>query len=53
MDCATIARENGVSRTTAEKWMRALPKVRTPDVAKVWVRRRDLEAYLDRHTEAA
>lgn len=52
MDCAEIAREYGVSRETAEKWMRELPKVRTPNVRKVWIKRSDLERYIDRYTLA-
>lgn len=53
MDCATIARELGVSRSVAEAMMRQLPKVRVPDVRKVWVRRADVERLLSENTVAA
>lgn len=53
MDCATIAREYGVSRGVAEAWMRQLPKVSTPDARKVWIRRADLEDYIAKNTRAA
>ena len=53
MDCATIARELGVSRRVAEAMMRQLPKVQIPDVRKVYVRRVDVERYIEENTVAA
>lgn len=53
MDCATIAREYGVSRSVAEAMMRQLPKVQLPDVRKVYVRRTDVEKLIDQNTAAA
>lgn len=50
MDVATIARELGVSRSVAEKIVRQLPKVKLPDIAKVYVKRVDVDRYLETHT---
>jgi hypothetical protein len=46
MDVATISRELGVSRSVAEKIARQLPKVKLPDIAKVYVKRADVDRYL-------
>lgn len=54
LDCSGIAREYGVSWETASKWMRQLPKIVNPGgVKKVYVRRKDLEALLERATMVA
>jgi hypothetical protein len=50
MDVATISRELGVSRSVAEKIARQLPKVKLPDIAKVYVKRADVDRYLETHT---
>lgn len=52
MDCAGIARELGVSRSTAEKIMRRIPKIEVEDVRKVYVRRAAVEAYLNERTRS-
>ena len=51
LDCARLAREYGLSRAAAEAVMRRLPKVRPDGLRKVYVRRRDVDAYLDGLTE--
>lgn len=48
-DCARLARELGISRTAAERVMRALPKQTIPGLQKVYVRGADVQAYLDEH----
>jgi hypothetical protein len=51
MDCAAIAAELGVSRAAAEKIMRQIPaKISNPDIRKVWVRRRDVEKWVEENT---
>jgi hypothetical protein len=50
VDCKALMRELGVTRSVAEKVMRALPIVRFPDVRKVFVRRSDVAAYVERYT---
>lgn len=50
MDVATIQREFGVTRHVAEKIARQLPKVQLPDIDKVYVKRTDLEHYIETHT---
>ena len=54
LDCAAIAREYGVSRDTASKWMRKLPQIVNPGgVRKVMVWRKDLERMLLDHQQEA
>ena len=53
VDCKGIQEELGVKRATAEAIMRALPKVTVADHRKVFVRREDVQRYLDERTEAA
>jgi ATP phosphoribosyltransferase len=48
MDCAAIMRELGVKRTMAASIMRAIPKVKSDDIRKVYVRRSDVIAELNR-----
>ena len=52
LDAKRLQTELGVSRAVAEKVMRQLPIVTFPDVRKVYVRRADAVAYLERHTFA-
>lgn len=51
MDAATIMRELGVKRAGAEAFMRDLPKVRVPGHRAAYVKRADLERYIEDHTE--
>lgn len=53
LDLAAIQREYGVTRAVAERFMFQLPKIRPEGVRKVYVRRTDLDRYLDRSTVAA
>lgn len=53
LDLAGIQREYGVTRATAEKFMYQLDKIRPEGVRKVFVRRADLDSYLERSTVAA
>lgn len=53
IDCAGIVREMNVKRGSAERMMRDLPKVQVPGLKKVWVRRADVQALIDKHTKAA
>lgn len=53
LDCAGVQRELGVKRVAAEAIMRDLPKFSPPGVRKVYVRREDVLAYIEEHTEAA
>jgi hypothetical protein len=53
LDIAKLARELGISRAAAEAIFRQLPKVRPPDVRKVYVRRSDVARYLEDCTVAA
>lgn len=47
MDCATIARELGVSRAAAEAFMRKVPKVQPEGLRKTYVKRADLLRYIE------
>jgi hypothetical protein len=51
VDCATLARELGCKRPTAEAIMRRLPQVRPEGVRKTFVKRADVAAYLEASTE--
>lgn len=53
LDCAKLARELGVTRAAAEAIMRRLPKVHLEGLRKVYVRRSDVQAYIERGTRAA
>ena len=53
LDCAKLARELGITKAAAEAIMRRLPKVHPEGVRKVYVRRSDVAAYLERSTRAA
>lgn len=53
MDCAAIMRELGVKRAMAESIMRAIPKVRSEDVRKIYVKRTDVLAEVNRRMVAA
>lgn len=52
LDCRGLMEELGVKRATAEAIMRALPKVTIDDHRKVFVRRADVQRYLDERTAA-
>jgi hypothetical protein len=51
LDCATLARELNIKRSSAEAIMRHVPLVRPEGVRKVYVRRDDVARYLERSTE--
>jgi hypothetical protein len=53
LDCAKLARELGITRAAAERIMRHIPKVHPEGLRKVYVRRQDVQDYLDRCTRAA
>lgn len=54
IDCASIVREYGVTRSVAEAWVRQLPKIVNPGgVRKNYVRRADLDRLIDDATMAA
>ncbi len=53
MDCRTIMDELGVKRSVAEAIMRAVPKQMVPGVRRMFVRRHDVQAYMDKHKVAA
>lgn len=50
LDCKHLADELGVTRAAAEAIMRQLTIVKLPDLRKVYVRRSDVMALLDRST---
>jgi hypothetical protein len=51
MDAGTIMAELGIKRAGAEALMRELPKVRIEGHRAAYVKRADLERYLEEHTE--
>lgn len=53
IDCRGIMEELGVKRTAAEAIMRKLPKIKIDDCRKVFVRRADVERYLEERQVAA
>jgi hypothetical protein len=53
MDSTTIRRELGVSRKAAEAIMRQLPKLEIEGFSRPYVRRVDVERYLEQRTKAA
>lgn len=53
LDCAKLARELGITKAAAEAIMRHVPKVHPEGLRKVYVRRADVNEYLDRCTRAA
>jgi hypothetical protein len=52
LDAKHLAGELGVTRSAAEKIMQALPIVQVPGLRKVYVRRLDVAALLEKHTFA-
>jgi hypothetical protein len=52
MDCRAIMEELGVKRASADALMQQLPKVKVGN-SKVFVRRADVERYLQENTRAA
>lgn len=52
LDCKALRDELGVSRAAAEAIIRQLPVVQIEGLRKVYVRRPDVAAYLDRQTFA-
>jgi hypothetical protein len=50
LDAKHLAAELGVTRAAAEKVMQALPIVQVPGLRKVFVKRSDVEALLERCT---
>jgi hypothetical protein len=50
LDCKHLADELGVTRAAAEAVMRQLPVVQIPGLRKVYVRRSDVSALLERST---
>lgn len=53
MDCRAIMDELGVKRNVAEQIIRQLPKVQIDGKRKLFVKRSDVERYLDERTVAA
>ena len=52
LDCKALRAELGVTRVTAEAIMRAIPTVQIDGLRKVYVRRSDVHADLERRTFA-
>ena len=52
LDAKALQMELGVTRATAEAIMRQLPIVQVPGLRKTFVKRRDVEALLERCTYA-
>jgi hypothetical protein len=52
LDAKHLAVELGVTRAAAEAMMRQLPIVQVPGLRKVYVRRPDVAALLERSTKA-
>lgn len=52
LDCRALMLELGVRRATAEAVMRQLPTVQIPEHRKVFVRRSDVQAFVDACTYA-
>jgi hypothetical protein len=50
LDCKALQAELSVSRASAEAIMRRLPSVQVPGLRKVFVKRSDVEALLERCT---
>jgi glycine cleavage system aminomethyltransferase T len=50
LDCRGLMAELGVKRATAEAIMRAVPSVDVPGLRKMYVRRDDVQAFLEQHT---
>jgi hypothetical protein len=50
LDAKALQAELGVTRAAAEALMRRLPVVTIEDLRKVYVRRSDVAAYLERRT---
>ena len=52
LDAKALRAELGVTRAVAEKLMRQLPVVTFPEIRKVYVRRADVQRYLEARTFA-
>ena len=52
LDAKGLRAELGVTRAVAEKLMRQLPVVTFPEIRKVYVRRGDVQRYLEARTFA-
>jgi hypothetical protein len=52
LDAKHLASELGITRAAAEKIMQSLPIVQVPGLRKVYVRRLDVAALLEKHTFA-
>jgi len=52
LDAKGLRAELGVTRAVAEKLMRQLPVVTFPEIRKVYVRRADVQRYLEARTFA-
>lgn len=52
VDCKGLRAELGISRAAAEAIMRQLPKQTIDGLRKVYVRRADVQRYLDERTAA-
>ena len=50
LDAKGLRAELGVTRAVAEKLMRQLPVVTFPEIRKVYVRRADVQRYLEART---
>lgn len=53
LDCRALMAELGVKRATAEAIMRQLPKITVEGHRRVFVKRSDVQRYLDERTAAA
>ena len=47
LDCRSLRSELGISRAAAEAIMRQLPVIEPPGLRKVYVRRADVQTFLD------
>jgi hypothetical protein len=52
IDCRRLMAETGLTRAAAERLMRNVPTVQIEGLRKTYVRRSDVEAYLEAHTYA-
>lgn len=53
LDCRGLMDELGITRAAAEKIMRELPTVEPEGLRKVYVKRADVERWIDENTRAA
>jgi len=47
LDCRSLRRELGITRAAAEAIMRQLPVIEPPGLRKVYVRRADVQTFLE------